>query len=147
MLSASKVQKLPWQIADVRKRPTRRVDCLAKAWSLRTVLPSAMIAVRDKSVEKHDRRDAQRTQDQLRKNTNAALGHIRKRDLFPGAGFQTKILALDTSRLEPLPYQGAHSGTSGTARRKPTNVRFVPKADIGVCLTDVCFTPESGHLT
>jgi hypothetical protein len=60
-----------------------------------------MITVRDKSVGKHDRRDAQRTQDQLRKNTNAALGNIKKRDLFPGAGFQTKILALDGSRLEP----------------------------------------------
>src|SRR6516165_12103203 len=61
----------------------------------------------NKSVGKHDRRDAQRTQDQLRKNTNAALGNIRKRDLFPGAGFQTKILALDASRLESLPCQGA----------------------------------------
>jgi hypothetical protein len=66
-----------------------------------------MIAVRDKSVGKHDPRDAQRTQDQLRKNTNAALGNIKKRDLFSRAGFQTKILALDGSRLEPLPYKGA----------------------------------------
>jgi len=66
------------------------------------VLPSAMIAVRDKSVGKHDRRDAQRTQDHVRKNTHAALGNIKKRDLFSGAGFQTKILTLDASRLEPL---------------------------------------------
>jgi len=66
-----------------------------------------MIAVRNESVGKHDRRDAQRTQDQLRKNTNAALGNIKKRDLFPGAGFQTKILALNTSLLESLPHQGA----------------------------------------
>jgi len=74
------------------------------SWPLRTVRPSEMIAVRNESVGKHDRRDAQRTQDQLRKNTNAALGNIKKRDLFPSAGFQTKILALDGSRLEPLPY-------------------------------------------
>jgi hypothetical protein len=40
-----------------------------------------------KSVAKHDRRDAQRAQDQLRKNTNAVSGTIKKRDLFPGAGF------------------------------------------------------------
>src|SRR6516225_1778177 len=81
------------------------------------------IAVRGKSVEKHDCRDAQRTQDQLRKNTNAALGNIKKRDLFPGAGFQTKILALDASRLEPLPYQGA------SEQIWAANVRFGSKAD------------------
>src|SRR6516164_9417554 len=65
----------------------------------------------NKSVEKHDCRDAQRTQDQLRKNTNAALGNIKKRDLFPSAGFQKKILALDASRLEPPPYQAAWAAT------------------------------------
>ena len=82
------------------------------------------IAVRGKSVGKHDRRDAQRTQDQLRKNTNAALGNIKKRDLFPGAGFQKKILALDASRLEPLPYQAA------SEQIWAANVRFGSKADI-----------------
>jgi hypothetical protein len=35
------------------------------------------------------------------------LGNIKKRDLFPSAGFQKKILALDASRLEPPPYQAA----------------------------------------
>jgi len=82
------------------------------------------IAVRGKSVGKHDRRDAQRTQDQLRKNTNAALGNIKKRDLFPGAGFQKKILALDASRLEPLPYQAA------SEQIWAANVRYVPNCDI-----------------
>ena len=101
---------------------TRGVGCLAKTWPLRTVRPSEMIAVRDKSEGKHDRRDAQRTQDQLRKNTNAALGNIKKRDLFPGVGFHTKILALGGSRLEPLPYQGA------SEQIWAANVRFTPKS-------------------
>jgi len=71
------------------------------------MLPSATIAVRGKPVGKHDRRDAQRAQDQLRKNTNAVLGNVKKRDLFHGTSFQTKILALGVSRLGPPPYQGA----------------------------------------
>src|SRR6516165_8209334 len=93
----------------------------------------------NKSVEKHDCRDAQRTQDQLRKNTNAALGNIKKRDLFPGAGFQKKILALDASRLEPLPYQAASEEIWAA------NVRFGSKADIHSLSADVRFTPKSGH--
>ena len=80
----------------------------------------------NKSVEKHDCRDAQRTQDQLRKNTNAALGNIKKRDLSPGARFQKKILALDASRLEPLPYQAA------SEQIWAANVRFGSKADISL---------------
>jgi hypothetical protein len=75
---------------DVRKKLTRSVGCFANRCQR---LPSAMIAVRGKSVAKHDRRDAQRAQDQLRKDTNAVSGNIKKRDLFPGASFQTKILA------------------------------------------------------
>src|SRR6516164_9874844 len=97
------------------------------------------IAVRGKSVGKHDRRDAQRTQDQLRKNTNAALGNIRKRDLFPGAGFQTKILALDASRLESLPCQGA------SEQIWAANFRFGSKADIPQSPSNVRFTPKRGH--
>src|SRR5215467_3231163 len=58
---------------------------------------------------KHGRRCASRRswQDQLRKNTNAVLGNVKKRDLFHGTSFQTKILALGVSRLGPPPYQGA----------------------------------------
>ena len=98
-----------------------------------------MIAVRDKSVGKHDRRDARRTQDQLRKNTNAVLGNVKKRDLCSGAGFQTKILTLDASRLGPPPYQGA------SLRIWAGNVRFGSLADILGALRHVRFTPESGH--
>jgi len=66
-----------------------------------------MIAVRGKSVGKKDRRDAQRAQDQLRKNNNAVLGNIKKSDLFYVVGFQAKILALGVCGLEPLPCQSA----------------------------------------
>jgi hypothetical protein len=66
------------------------------------MLPSAVIVVRGKSVGKQDRRDAQRAQDQLRKNNNATLGNIEKSELFYVAGVQTKILALGVSGLEPL---------------------------------------------
>jgi hypothetical protein len=75
----------------------------------------------------------------LRKNTHAALGNIKKRDLFPGAGFQTKILALDASRLEPPPYEGA------SEQFWAANVRFGSQADIEVLPPDVRFTPKSGH--
>src|SRR6516165_391346 len=97
------------------------------------------IAVGGKSGGTLERRDAQRTQDQLRKNTNAALGNISKRDLFPGAGFQTKILALDASRLESLPCQGASGqiwaanfrfGSKADIPQSPSNVALPPKADI-----------------
>jgi hypothetical protein len=87
------------------------------------------IAVRGKSVGKHDRRDAQRTQDQLRK--------IRKRDLFPGAGFQTKILALDSSRLESLPCHRSKFGRPISALGQKQTLQCIlvmsalaPKADI-----------------
>src|SRR5215470_6273051 len=98
--SSEQSAKIADKIADVRKRPTRGVGCLAKARPLRTVmLPSAVIAVRGKSVGKQDRRDAQRAQDQLRKNNDAVLGNIKKSELFYVAGFQTKILALGVSGL------------------------------------------------
>jgi len=122
MLSASKAQKIAVKIA-MLGRDRLAIVCLAKAWSSQTVmLPSAMIAVRGKSVGKHDRRDAQRAQDQLCKNTNAVLGNVKKRDLFHGTGFQTKILALGVSRLGPPPYQGA------SLRIWAANVRFGPKS-------------------
>jgi hypothetical protein len=139
MLSASKVQKLLTKLLMLGKDRLVASVAWAEPWPLRTVLSSAMIAVRDKSVGKHDRRDAQRTQDQLRKNTDAALGYIRKRDLFPGAGFQTKILALDTSRLEPLPYQVHRSkfgrpmsalGQKQTLRGVRPMSALPPKADM-----------------
>jgi len=72
-------------------------------------------------------------------NTNAALRNIKNRDLFPGAGFQKKILALDASRLEPLPYQAA------SEQIWAANVRFGSKADIGALPINVRFTPKSGH--
>jgi hypothetical protein len=104
LLSASKVPKLLTKLMMLGK--DRLVASVASQKHGRCErLPSAMIAVRDKSVGKHDRRDAQRTQDQLRKNTNAVSGHIKKRDLFLGAGFQTKILALVVTRLGPIAYQ------------------------------------------
>jgi len=115
------------------------------------VLPSA-IAVRDKSVGKHDRRDAQRTQDHVCKNTYAALGNIKKRDLFSGAGFQTKILALDAFRLEPLPYQTASEqfarpmsalGQKRTSVHVRVTSALPPKADIAEHRCDVRFVPNA----
>jgi hypothetical protein len=67
------------------------------------------------------------------------LRNIKNRDLFPGAGFQKKILALDASRLEPLPYQAA------SEQIWAANVRFGSKADIGALPINVRFTPKSGH--
>jgi len=93
------------------------------------MLPSAMIAVRGKSVGKQDRRDAQRAQDQLRKNNNAALGNIKKSGLFYVPGFQTKILALGASGLEPLACQSVNLGGHCPLRvtdivRARSDVRF-----------------------
>jgi hypothetical protein len=71
------------------------------------MLPSAMIAIRGKSVGKQDRRDEHRAQDPLRKNNSAVLGNTKQGDLFYVAGFQTKILALGVSGLGPLSCQSA----------------------------------------
>ena len=123
------------------------------------------IAVRGKSVGKHDRRDAQRTQDQLRKNTNAALGNIRKRDLFPGAGFQTCIgrLPLRIATLSgcmanlggqfPLWVKSRHSAISEQCPLYPQTRTFTKrvemsalcqKADIQEFATCIRLNPDHG---
>ena len=84
------------------------------------------------------------------------MGNIKKRDLFPGAGFQKKILALDASRLEPLPYQAASEqiwaanvryGSKADIEGRPVNVcALPPKADIGTQPRDGRFVPKADIL-
>jgi hypothetical protein len=63
------------------------------------MLPSAMIAVRGKSLGKQHRRDAQRAQDQLRKNNNAVLGNIKRSELFYVAGLPDEDSCIRRLRL------------------------------------------------
>jgi hypothetical protein len=79
----SKVQKLPTKLLMLGQ--DRLVASVASQKHDRCeqwMLPSAMIAVRGKSLGRQHRRDAQRAQDQLRKNNNAVLGNIKRGELF-----------------------------------------------------------------
>jgi len=55
------------------------------------------------------------------------LGNFEKRDLFHGAGFRTKILALGVFEVR---FGGKQILPVVCTLATPVDVRFVPKADI-----------------